>query len=187
MGGRMRRPRGDRAFTLLEVVLAIGLTAIVLYLIATAIELFLYRVDSSRTQVESSQLARTLLDAIAADLAATRYESTSGGFGQSGTASSSASSSATSAVASDGTSPSDQPPSSSGSMTSLASSAGLFGTETELRIDRRGATPFVLETAERRRQERELTLAELPHSVRYYFDGDARQAAAAPAGAGVAA
>jgi type II secretory pathway pseudopilin PulG len=59
-------------FTLMEIVLAIGLTSVVMYLLMTAIELYMVRVDSSRSRVESAQLARTLLDKIAADLTATR-------------------------------------------------------------------------------------------------------------------
>ena len=61
-----------RGFTLIEVVLAIGLTAMVVYLLSTATELYLANVDASRTRVETAQLARTLLDQIAGDLANVR-------------------------------------------------------------------------------------------------------------------
>src|SRR5688500_5026094 len=64
------RPRS--AFTLMEIVLAIGLTSVVMYLLMTAIELYMIRVDSSRSRVESAQLARTILDQMAADITATR-------------------------------------------------------------------------------------------------------------------
>ncbi|MDC0935330.1 type II secretion system protein [Pirellulales bacterium] len=176
----MRRPRSDRAFTLLEVVLAIGLTAVVLYLISTAIELFLYRVDSSRTQVESAQLARTLLDSIAADLAAVRYEPpASMSSGPSGSTSSS------SVNASDDSPPGDFPPASGGVSAGQKLLAGLFGNEAELRVDRRAAESFNLVTAERDPGQRTLALADLPHSVRYYFEGDERQSTAEHAGAGV--
>ena len=43
-----RNRRRRRAFTLIEVVLAIGLTAIVVYLLSTAIELYLVNVEASR-------------------------------------------------------------------------------------------------------------------------------------------
>jgi hypothetical protein len=69
-GGRRRLAR---AFTLVEVVLAIGLSAVVVYLLSTATEQYLTNVDASRGRVESSQLARTLLDQIAADLYAARF------------------------------------------------------------------------------------------------------------------
>jgi hypothetical protein len=73
-----------RGFTLVEVVLAIGLTAMVVYLLSTATELYLANVDASRTRVETAQLARTLLDQIANDLANVRVsppagQSSSGG------------------------------------------------------------------------------------------------------------
>ncbi|MBA4105527.1 MAG: hypothetical protein C0485_07190 [Pirellula sp.] len=63
-----------RAFTLMEIVLAIALTSVVMYLLMTAVELYMIRVDSSRGRVESAQLARTILDQMAADLAAMRLD-----------------------------------------------------------------------------------------------------------------
>ena len=103
----------NRGFTLLEVVLAIGLAGAVIGLLTTAINLFLVRVDASRTQVESAQLARTLLNQIAADLRAARYFSPS------------ASTSGDDAESEDSADPS--------------SVQGIFGTATELRIDRSAA------------------------------------------------
>jgi type II secretory pathway pseudopilin PulG len=79
-----------RGFTLVEVVLAIGLTAMVVYLLSTATELYLANVDASRTRVETAQLARTLLNHIANDLANVRVSppaggsSSGGGFGGAG-------------------------------------------------------------------------------------------------------
>jgi prepilin-type N-terminal cleavage/methylation domain-containing protein len=67
-----RHSQYRQGFTLIEVVLAIGLSAMVVYLLSTATELYLANVDASRGRVESAQLARTLLDQIAADLAAAR-------------------------------------------------------------------------------------------------------------------
>ncbi|MCA9260648.1 MAG: hypothetical protein KDA61_15655 [Planctomycetales bacterium] len=60
--------RFPRAFTLLEMVLAIALSSAVLYLLTTAIEMYLVREDAARAQVESCQVARAILDQIAADL-----------------------------------------------------------------------------------------------------------------------
>jgi prepilin-type N-terminal cleavage/methylation domain-containing protein len=74
----MKRRNG---FTLMEVVLAIALTAVVVYLLTTAIELYLFCVDASRTRVESAQLARTILDQIADDLASARLTAQPSTFG----------------------------------------------------------------------------------------------------------
>ncbi len=102
----------NRGFTLLEIVLAIGLSGAVIALLTTAIDLYLVRVDSSRSQVETAQLARTLLNLIADDIRAARY----------GAADSSSS----------GSSDSDS------DSTTLSTSAvrGVFGTSIELRVDR---------------------------------------------------
>ncbi|HYO25116.1 MAG TPA: prepilin-type N-terminal cleavage/methylation domain-containing protein, partial [Lacipirellulaceae bacterium] len=54
-----------RAFTLFEVVLAIALSAVVVYLLTTATELYMVNIDATRNRVETAQLARTLLDQIA--------------------------------------------------------------------------------------------------------------------------
>jgi hypothetical protein len=58
----------------MEIVLAIALTSVVMYLLMTAVELYMIRVDSSRGHVESAQLARTILDQMAADIAAMRLD-----------------------------------------------------------------------------------------------------------------
>jgi uncharacterized membrane protein YgcG len=63
------------AFTLLELVLAIALSVALVALIGTAINLYLTQVDSSRSQVEEAQLARSILAMIADDVrAATIYQ-----------------------------------------------------------------------------------------------------------------
>jgi hypothetical protein len=59
------------AFTLFELILAIALSVALLALIGTAINLYLLRVDASRTNVEEAQLARSVLAMIADDLRAT--------------------------------------------------------------------------------------------------------------------
>jgi hypothetical protein len=67
--------RARNAFTLFELILAIGLSVALVSLIGTAIDLYLTRVDKSRVQVEEAQLARTVLAMIADDLrAATIYK-----------------------------------------------------------------------------------------------------------------
>lgn len=63
-------------FSLIEVVLAIGLSTVLLALLASAINLFLLRVDASGEGVRQAQLARSVLRLVANDLraAATPYE-----------------------------------------------------------------------------------------------------------------
>ncbi len=65
----MKRRR--TAFTLIEVILAIALSAVLLTLIGTAINLYLVQVDAGRTRVEEAQLARSILSMIADDIRAT--------------------------------------------------------------------------------------------------------------------
>lgn len=64
----MRPPRG---FTLLEVILAMALSAIVLLLVSMAIKVHLNATDTRRTQIEEAQLARAVLQRIADDLRST--------------------------------------------------------------------------------------------------------------------
>ncbi len=144
-------------FTLLEVVLAIGLAGVVLALLTTAIDLYLVRVDVNRTRVESAQLARTLLTRMADDIRAARYFSPSSG-------SSRGSSSGSSSGSSGGSN-------SSGSSNTEASAKvlGIFGTATELRIDRGARWRW-----ERIAQEIDATSAaaadEMPQTVQYIFN-----------------
>lgn len=63
----MARP----AFTLFELILAIALSATLLMLIGAAINLYLMRIDASRTEIEEAQLARSVLAMIAEDVRAT--------------------------------------------------------------------------------------------------------------------
>lgn len=62
--GRSKR----RAFTLIEVLLSLGLSALVLAAVATAIDVHLRCLQIGRTNVEEAQLARTLLLRIGDDL-----------------------------------------------------------------------------------------------------------------------
>jgi len=104
----------NQGFTLLEVVLAIGLAGAVLGLLTTALDLYLVRVDTSRTQVETAQLARTLLNQIGNDLRAVRYFSPSS--------------------SSDEESSNEESGNGANADPSLVQ--GIFGTAAELRIDR---------------------------------------------------
>jgi prepilin-type N-terminal cleavage/methylation domain-containing protein len=60
-----------RGFTLFELILAIALSATLLGLIGTAVNLYLMRMDAGRNRVEEAQLARSILSTIAADIRAT--------------------------------------------------------------------------------------------------------------------
>jgi type II secretory pathway pseudopilin PulG len=188
--GKLTRPRRNPrpeagaastprpAFTLIEIVLAIALASTVMYLLVTAIELFLVRVDSSRSQTESAQLARTILDQMADDLSNARLyapvRSTDGG-DSSGSGSPGGGSSA-------GENPSPSGAGGSGNSSSGGSDAstsfdasdvsGIFGTAEEIRIDRTAYTNWERAT---RDVELEETAAsgDRPLSVRYYLgDGD---------------
>jgi len=186
------------AFTLMEIVLAIALTSVVMYLLITAIELYMIRVDSSRSRVESAQLARTLLDKMAGDLAATRLYATptrggpGGGAGSGGSEGGSPSaggsgdnsagggasngggmfSGTSSAGGSANSSTGGSGSSSAASMSTPTDVQGLFGTADELRIDR-AAYPNWQRSARPVAPEEPATTADMPVSVRYYFvDGD---------------
>ena len=65
---RQRRP--ERGFTLLEVILAVALTAILMGIIAGAIEFHMRQLTIRRTHIEEAQLARAVLRRIADDLRA---------------------------------------------------------------------------------------------------------------------
>lgn len=131
----MVRKRATLAgFTLIEIVLAIGLAGAVVALLATAIDLYLVRVDTNRTRVESAQLARTLLTQLADDIRAARYWSPSSNSGRGGSGGGGASGGSSSGTSSSGSS------SSGGTAATDTESSsqvrGIFGTATELRVDR---------------------------------------------------
>ena len=149
-------------FTLLEVVLAIGLTGVVLALLTTAIDLYLVRVDANRTRVETAQLARTLLTHMADDIRAARFWSPATGSNRNGPTG--------------GSNSTDTIGDSAGTTTAGSESAtqvqGIFGTATELRIDRAArwrwqrATQPIDSTAD-------AELDDLPQTVQYFFnDGE---------------
>ncbi len=60
-----RKPFG---FTLLEVILASGLSLIVMLALAGAIQFFLFQVDASKNQIEQAQLARAIMRRMENDL-----------------------------------------------------------------------------------------------------------------------
>src|SRR5262245_40867940 len=64
-------PRRPSGFTLFELILAVALSAVLLTLIGTAINLYLTRVYAGRTRVEEALLPRSVLKIIAADIRAT--------------------------------------------------------------------------------------------------------------------
>ncbi|RCS54331.1 hypothetical protein DTL42_04080 [Bremerella cremea] len=55
-------------FTLLEVMLASGLSVIVMFAVGGAIQFFLFRVDASKDSIEQAQLARAIMRTIETDL-----------------------------------------------------------------------------------------------------------------------
>lgn len=137
----------NRGFTLLEIVLAIGLSGAVIALLTTAIDQYMVRVDASRSQVESAQLARALLSLIADDIREVRYAGTS---------------SSDSETSDQATTTEDTPP-----------VQGIFGTATELRIDRSAIVQWEQRVAQAdplsAEAEPELSArpADMPQTVRY--------------------
>ncbi len=136
-------------FTLLEVVLAIGLCGAVMALLATAIDLYLVRVDTSRMQVETAQLARTLLTTIADDLRAARYSAAEiGGPPMAGAGSEGETASVGAGSSSD---------------------LGIYGTLTELRIDR-AARSWLQVTVPAGEVTVDADPHNMPRTVEYFFE-----------------
>lgn len=180
----MRAESGKRkaevaAFTLMEIVLAIALTSVVMYLLMTAIELYMNRVDSSRSRVESAQLARTLLDQMAADLTATRLYAppspavggAGGGLNGGQAGGGDASGGEAGGVVGEN-SASSGASTSSGSMLPSTEVQGIFGTVEQVRIDRAAYSNWQ-RAAREVTPEEPATVADMPASVRYYLvEGD---------------
>lgn len=206
--------RDSSAFTLIEVILAIALSAVLLFLLTTAIELYMVRVDTSRGRVESAQLARAILDQMAADLTATRLyappaplasgqtgqgsqpgsNSRSGagagaGGGTSGGGGGTGSGmgtgiSAGSGGVAGGTGSGPSAESTSSELTPPTEVQGLYGTANELRIDR--SAPANWQRASRVVEPVEpANRADMPRSVRYYLAEGSAQAATEMAQRGV--
>ena len=149
--------KNREGFTLLEVVLAIGLSVTLLALLATAIDLYLVRVDSDRSKVEAAQLARTLMNQIADDIRAVSYYDPDG---------------ESSADSQGGSDPNSS--STSGALDSDETSQvqGIFGTATELRIDRSSRWNW-LRTAREIDPTEATGQEDMPMTVGYVFnDGE---------------
>jgi hypothetical protein len=131
------------AFSLLEVILALGLTALVMALVGMALNTTLHLVDSGQIKTQRDQLARAIMTKIAGDVRATvRYEpfdssgmmsvastSKSSGTGQSSTSSKPGNSSSSSSSSSDSNS------SDSSSSSTTQTVAGLTGDQYGLIVD----------------------------------------------------
>jgi type II secretory pathway pseudopilin PulG len=138
-------------FTLLEIVLALGLMVIVMALVGAAMNTTLHLVDSGKTKTERDQLARAIMAKIAGDVRATvRYEpfDSSGMMQYPKTSSSSSSTTSSSTTAQNSNTSSTNSSSSSSSSSSDSSSsdsnssssttqtiAGLSGDQYGLIID----------------------------------------------------
>ncbi len=73
----MGRGRRSHGFTLLEVLLALGLTALILVALGMAVDFHFRVLDAGRAHVEEAQLARVLLRRIADDLRAAVHSTAS--------------------------------------------------------------------------------------------------------------
>jgi hypothetical protein len=177
----------------MEIVLAIGLTSVVMYLLMTAIELYMVRVDSSRSRVESAQLARTILDQMAADITATRLYAPQQGVGSGGGFAAGGGQNGGGGQNSGGQNGGGLPAQSggmnagngTGNMGGSGSSGdssllaptqvqGIFGEVDQLRIDR-SAVPNWQRAARQVLPEEPATAVDMPMSVRYYLSDGNRQ------------
>ena len=176
------REGGRGGFTLIEILLAISLTSVVMFLLTSAIELFMVRMETSRGRVESSQLARTILDQMAADLANARLyaprantPSSGSGSGQTGGTPSGGGQNSGQAAGSGGASSGGTSPGGSASTAPTFDASdvnGLYGNVEEIRIDRAAYSNWERSTREVDPEET-ASIADMPLSVRYYLhDGD---------------
>jgi hypothetical protein len=116
-----KHARKNRAFTLLEIILALGLSALVLMAVGTAISLHLRLLDTGRTKVEEAQLARAILRNIAQDLRSAVPYNAAGSSG-----STSGGSSGASGSSSGGSTGATTPPTSSNTPVPTAASPSLL-------------------------------------------------------------
>lgn len=140
----------SRGFTLFEIVLAVGLSGAVMGLLATAINLYLVRVDANRSQVETAQLARALLNQLADDIQAARYVA----------------------------------PQAADDASTASPILGIFGTTTDLRIDRAAIEQWEMLARRAESMAQDTFPAErppyesMPQTVRYVL-GDGKELLAA--------
>ncbi len=74
-GSDCRRPRHRSAFTLLELILSLALTAVIAGLIGSLVQLYLANQETGRDSVRQAQMARAILNMIAEDVRTTvRYQ-----------------------------------------------------------------------------------------------------------------
>lgn len=62
--------RAKRGYTLLELLLALGLTVVVVSVIATAIQLYMVALTRQQAQIERKQIARAIIEMISSDIRA---------------------------------------------------------------------------------------------------------------------
>lgn len=127
------------AFTLFEVILALGLSAVLMGVLAMLVSVQLRVVDRGRANVEEAQLARALLHRIADDLRNTVYSDPSSGqnSASSATGATSGTSTDTNPTGTSGATAGDTETEASEEMGAETSSGlpGLYGTATRLEID----------------------------------------------------
>jgi hypothetical protein len=182
------RSQSRSAFTLLEVVLAIGLCGAVMALLTTAIDLYLVRVDTSRTQVESAELARALLTKIADDIRAVRFSQASAGLSPTaGLSGESGGETGGSETSGDETGGAEAGGTTGGSALSSTASGdlGIYGTLTELRIDRAAQRSWRQVAVPTEKQLQTTDIRDLPMTVEYYFEQGRTMASDALAAGGV--
>ncbi|MCA9214414.1 MAG: prepilin-type N-terminal cleavage/methylation domain-containing protein [Planctomycetales bacterium] len=137
---RIRTPRKCRsAFTLLEVILAVALTAIVMGLIAGAIDFHLRQLTIRRTHIEEAQLARSILRRIADDLrAVVVHRTVDFSSVEEMTEIADAADDALDALSGEATTETTEPETTAAEdlvASSVSSSPGIFGNQFELQVD----------------------------------------------------
>jgi len=144
----MKHP-GRRGFTLLEVMLALGLTSLILVALGMAIDFHLRVLDAGRAHVEEAQLARVLLRRIADDLRGTVPVDSQNSAGASGASDVSGSSGASVASGASGTSTTSDTSDASGTTLSTTPHAtpGIYGDAYTIQMDvSRLPQPYQLQT-----------------------------------------
>jgi prepilin-type N-terminal cleavage/methylation domain-containing protein len=142
-----RRTDRRRGFTLLEVLLSLGLSVLLLAAIAMAVDFHLRLLDAGRAEVEQAQLARAILRRIADDLrnalqytpsATSASNSADSSSGTSGATTSSTSEASTTESSDESTLEDQQTTDRTSNLaqaTSLPALPGVYGNDHELQID----------------------------------------------------
>lgn len=174
---------GRRGLTLLEVILALSISAVVLAMVGSAVRLHMRMLDTQRMDVEQAELARELFRQITLDLqSAAAADPDSGQLMLDATAD-------TSSGSQQGESTADEPAATSIDPTQQTA-VGLYGTMTELRFDcsRARHQPLSSDPAQAER----MAFGVAPHSelqtIAYYLGTDSQAASGSgPQPGGVAA